>query len=155
LGWVVAEVALLTERPRDAVRAGWQSLSGAEQARAPRHVAKSLLFLGVAQLQAAGGGPAPTAVGVLRRSAVLAEQLRQLPLEWPARAVLGAALAGGAAADVPGSMPCGGGAGAAAREAHECLKHARIAVRTIAADLPPALRGAWLARPDIRAVLAR
>ena len=142
LGWAVAEVALLTGRPGDAVTASRQAVLGAERARAPRHVAKSLLFLGVAQLEAADDGAAPVAVGVLRRSAMLAEELGLLPLVWPARAVLGAALATGATSS------------AAAREAQESLESARAAVRTIAAGLPPALRQAWLTRPDIEALLA-
>ena len=52
LGWVRAEVALLEGRPEDAVSAATEAVDLAEHSGAPRHVAKGLLFLGVAQLEA-------------------------------------------------------------------------------------------------------
>jgi hypothetical protein len=102
----------------------------AEGALAPRHVAKGLLFLGVAQVQA-GDEEAPT---TLRRAATLAESLEALPLVWPARAVLGALLGD----DDP--------------ESARSLAAARSAVLGIAADLPPGVRDSWLARPDVAAL---
>ena len=132
LDWVRAEVALLGERADAAVQAARSALDRAAAAHAPRHVAKSLLFLGVAQLQVSD----PTAVETLQRAAVLAESLGTVPLVWPARAVLGAHLAGG---DPPGSA--------------KHLAAARTAVAAIAAELPVELRTQWLARPDIAELL--
>jgi hypothetical protein len=105
----------------------------AEQAGAPRHVAKGLLFLGVAQVEA---GRPDEAAGVLRRAGLLAESLGTLPLQWPVRAVLGALLA----ADEPD-------------ESARALASARGAVTAIADDLPEPLRAEWLSRPDVEALL--
>jgi tetratricopeptide (TPR) repeat protein len=129
-GWVVAEVALLRERPDVAVSATTASLAIAEESGAPRHVAKSLLFLGVALLQTG----AADAVDHLRRAASLAESLGAAPLIWPTRALLSALIA-----DDP-----------AATEAS--LLSARATVMAIADDLPEPLRTDWLARPDIAAL---
>ncbi|MGZ4664835.1 MAG: hypothetical protein ACXV5Q_07245 [Frankiaceae bacterium] len=150
---MVAEVALLTGRPVDALAASRRSLLASERAGAPRHVAKSLLFLGVAQLEVARDGRSAAAVEVLRRSAMLAEGLGLLPLVWPARAVLGAALTAGLAAGLAAGAD-GSATGASAREAQESLDTARATVVAIAADLPPWLRDAWLRRPDIEALFA-
>ena len=133
LGWVRAEVALLEARPEDAVTAATEAIDLAEQSGAPRHVAKGLLFLGVAQLEAGRPGDA---AGVLRRAGLLAESLGTLPLQWPVRAVLGALLA----ADAP-------------EESAVALESARRAVTAIADDLPEELRAEWLARPDVEALL--
>ncbi len=133
LGWVRAEVALLEERAEDAVQAASEAVDLAEHSGAPRHVAKGLLFLGVAQLEA--GRPAE-AGGVLRRAGLLAESLGTLPLQWPVRAVLGALLA----ADAPD-------------ESARALDSARRAVTAIADDLPEELRAEWLGRPDVEALL--
>jgi hypothetical protein len=130
--WVRAEIALLREDPKTAVDHADAAVERAERARAPRHVAKSLLFLGVAQVQAGLAEGASS----LRRAATLAEGLGALPLVWPSRAVLGALLA----ADDPA-------------ESATSLATARSAVMAIAADLPPALRDDWLARPDLGALL--
>lgn len=128
-GWTRAEVALLADDPAEAVTAAATSVGRAEAARAPRHVAKGLLFQGVAQLQA-GSAEAP---GTLRRAASLAENVGALPVAWQARALLGAVV--------------GGEEGAAS------LAAARSAVLTIAADLTPELRDEWLARPNVSALL--
>jgi hypothetical protein len=134
LSWVQAEVALLTDRPADAVVAAESAVARAERSRAPRHVAKGSLFLGVARLQV---GDAATAAATLRRAATLAEGLGALPLVWPSRAVLGALLA---ETDSPASAAS--------------LTAARAAVHEIASDLPPAVRADWLAKPDVAALLA-
>ena len=131
LDWVRAEVALLDGDVEAALSAASRAVDRAEGARAPRHVAKGLLFLGVAQVQA-GSDEAPT---TLRRAATLAESLEALPLVWPARAVLGALLADADPA-----------------EGARCLAAARSAVLGIAADLPPAVRDAWLGRADVAAL---
>ena len=132
--WVRAEVALLRDRPEDAVRRAGAAVTLAETSGAPRHVAKGLLFEGVAHLQT---GAVDAAESALRRAATLAESLGATPLVWPARAMLGALIAEAHPAE-----------GAAA------LGAARAVVGQIAEDLPEPYRGDWLARPDIAALLA-
>ena len=132
LGWVEAEVALLVGDTGAATRAARAAVDLAETSGAPRHVAKGLLFLGVAQVEA---GSEAVAVTTLRRAALLAEGLGTLPLQWPVRAVLGALLAE-----------------ADAQESSRCLTAARRAVEAIAADLPQSMSSDWLNRPDITAL---
>lgn len=131
--WVRAEVALLTGDPAAAAKAAETAVTLAEASGAPRHVAKSLLFLGVAQVQ--GGDPAEAAA-TLRRAATLSESLGCLPLVWPSRAVLGALL--------EGELP---------QESARNLAGARGTVIAIADDLPEGLRADWLGRPDVAALL--
>jgi len=130
--WARAEVALLADDAREAVAAASAAVERAESARAPRHVAKGLLFQGVAEVQSG----APTATATLRRAATLAEGLQALPVAWQARALLGALLAG-----TPGE------------ESSRSLAAARGTVLTMAGDLPPELRDEWLARPNVSALL--
>lgn len=132
LDWVRAEVALLEGDPEAAVTLASSAVDRAEAARAPRHVAKGLLFQGVAEVQAGE----PEAAATLRRAATLAESLGTLPLIWPSRALLGALLDGTDEA-----------------ESARSLAAARSAVLTIAADLPPSVREEWLSRPDVGALL--
>jgi hypothetical protein len=132
LGWVQAEVALLEGRTDDAVTAASASVEQAERSRAPRHVAKGLLILGLARVSSADD----EAVATLRRAATLAESLGTVPLVWPARALLGALVAD----DDPA-------------ESARSLAAARSAVLSLAADLPPGVRAEWLARPDVAALL--
>ncbi len=132
--WVAAEVALLTGVPADAVAESSAALTLAEASGAPRHVAKSSLFLGVSLAQA---GRVDEARSTLHRAGLLAESLGALPLLWPSRAVLGALL--------EESDPAG---------SHEALGSARATIRTIAAGLDEEMREAWLRRPDVMAVLA-
>lgn len=134
LGWAEAEVALLDGDAERAVTRVRAAVERAEQARAPRHVAKGLLIQGIAELSDAGPG---VAAGSLRRAATLAEQLGALPLLWPSRALLGAVLA-----------EEGDGT-----ESERSLVVARTAVRAVSADLPDDLRTGWLARPDVAALL--
>jgi hypothetical protein len=131
LEWVRAEIAMLGERPADGRAAAVEAVAGAEKARAPRHVAKGLLFQGVAELQSGTGDPAAS----LRRSATLADGLGALPIVWQARALLGALL------------------GTDTEEGARSLAAARNAVLTIAGDLPADLRDEWLARPNVNALL--
>lgn len=131
--WVAAEIALLRDQPADAVQRALSAIQLAEASGAPRHVAKGLLFQGVAEVQT---GDLETAATTLRRAATLAESLGALPLVWPARAVLGALLGE-----------------AVPQEAASSLAAARAAVRQISEDLPPSLAQDWLARPDIAALL--
>lgn len=130
--WVRAEIALLDDDPESAVDAAESAVERAERARAPRHVAKSLLFQGVAQVQ--HGDLAGAAA--LRRAATLAEGLGAVPLVWPSRAVLGALLADSDPAESAASLAA-----------------ARSAVLSIAADLPAELRESWLVRDEIAALL--
>lgn len=131
--WVRAEVALLRDTPILAVEAAAAAVTRAEGSGAPRHVAKGLLFQGVALATA---GDDEQAAATLARAATLAESLGTLPLRWPSRAVLGALLAHSA----PG-------------ESADCLAAARDTVAAIAADLPADLAEGWLARPDVAALL--
>ena len=132
LGWVRAEVALLEGRTDDAASAASSAVDRAEQARAPRHVAKGLLILGLARVSSGDD----EAVITLRRAATLAESLGTIPLVWPARALLGALVAD--------SEPA---------ESARSLAAARSAVLSLAGDLPPGVRAEWLARPDVAALL--
>lgn len=134
IGWVEAEIGLLTGDPDAAVHAAAGAVELAERSGAPRHVAKGLLFLGVSLVEA---GRDQDAVATLRRAALLAESLGTLPLQWPARAVLGALLAD-----------------RACEESARCLDAARGAARAVAAQVPGDLRDGWLARPDVAALLA-
>ncbi|MGB8650705.1 MAG: hypothetical protein WCD35_08580 [Mycobacteriales bacterium] len=136
LDWARAEVAMLEGRTEDAAVHAAEAVQRAEDMRAPRHVAKGLLLLGLAQV--AGG--LDEAVGTLRRSATFAESLGCLPLIWPSRALLGALLAGS-------------GTEADRAECDRSLGAARSAVLAIAGDLPPGVRSEWLGRPDITALL--
>jgi hypothetical protein len=127
---------MLDGRTEDAAVAAAEAVQRAEDSRAPRHVAKGLLLLGLAQVSS---GDDQAAVS-LRRSATFAESLGCLPLVWPSRALLGALLAGED--------------GEAERaESAKSLGAARSAVLAIAGDLPPGVRSEWLARPDIQALL--
>jgi len=130
--WCRAERALLADDPAEAVAAATASVERAEQARAPRHVAKGLLFQGVAELQAGS----PAAAATLRRAATLAEGLGALPVLWQARALLGALLAG-----------------SDTEESARSLAAARSTVLGIAQDLPVELREEWLDRPNVSALL--
>lgn len=137
LGWADAEACLLDGEVDLAVTTAREAIDRAEQARAPRHVAKGLLILGLAQVS---GGQSlygeDDVVVTLRRAATLAESLGALPLVWPARALLGALLM----EDSPA-------------ESDRCLSAARSAVLNLASDLPPGVRAEWLARPDVAALL--
>lgn len=128
LDWIRAEVALAAGAPTVAADHAHDAVAGAETARAPWHLARGLILLGMAQSPAAQ----QEAEHALRRAAVLAEGLAALPLVWPARSALAALLS------------------ARDPEAAEASRAAaRLAVRGIAEGLPPSLRGQWLARPEV------
>ncbi len=135
LGWTRAEVALMHDDPAAAVAAATEAVNRAEEAGAPRHVAKGLLFSGVAYIELSD---LQSATSCLRRAATLAESVGALPLVWPARAVLGALLAQ-----------------TNAMESEAALEAARVAVRRIAEDLPSGTAQAWFARPDVAALLEK
>ena len=133
LDWLRAELALLEDDPVQARAAAERALDAAEGANAPRHVAKSLLFAGVAATER---GQQAAAIDLLARAAVLAEGLGARPLVWPSRGLLGALLAA-----------------SAPEESERSLQTARSVIRAIAEELPPVLAAQWLARRDIRALL--
>jgi tetratricopeptide (TPR) repeat protein len=133
LAWVDAEVALVMGDPTGAADVLHQAIHLAEGSGAPRHVAKGLLLLAVSQVQA---GQLDEAEITLRRAATLAEGLGALPTLWPSRALLGAIL--------EASSPA---------ESAKSLASARSGVIAIADDLPDDLRGVWLDRPDVAALL--
>lgn len=89
LEWVRCEVALLESRPGEAADHAAAALAAAEAATAPRHVAKSLLFVGVAQIES--GDPA-AALPTLRRAAMLSSSMGFQAVAWPIHAVLSALL---------------------------------------------------------------
>ena len=141
LGWVHADLALQNGQPDEAAGHARAAVDRAEQARAPRHVAKGLLYLGLAQVSGGDDGSAEgeedrDAAQTLRRAATLAESLGTVPLVWPARALLGALLE-----DLDPA------------ESARSLAAARSAVLAIAGDLPPGVRAEWLARSDVAALL--
>lgn len=136
LGWVSAELAMLEGRVDEATVLAAEAVDRAERARAPRHVAKGLLILGLAQLSGGDDGPGDEAAQTLRRAATLAESLGTLPLVWPSRALLGALLVDSDAG-----------------ESDRSLAAARAAIVAIAGDLPPGVRAEWLARADVAALL--
>jgi len=133
LAWVEAEVAMVEDDSAAANETLLHAVQLAEVSGAPRHVAKTLLLLAVAQVQA---GDLSLAENTLRRSATLAESLGALPTLWPSRALLGALLEESAPA-----------------ESAKALSAARGGVIAIADDLPDGLRGIWLDRPDVAALL--
>jgi hypothetical protein len=133
LAWVEAEVAMLVGDPHRAAEVLGSAVQLAEGSGAPRHVAKTLLLLAVAHVQA---GELAEAEATLRRSATLAESLGALPTLWPSRALLGALL--------EESSPA---------ESAKSLAAARSGVIAIADDLPDDLRDVWLDRPDVAALL--
>jgi hypothetical protein len=131
--WATAELALLEERPADAVEAAVEAVHRAESAAAPQQVAKGLLFQGVALAQAGD----PGAIEVLLRAASLSEGLGALPVAWPARAVLGTLQEQAGLAE----------------EAAASFAAARRAVEAIAEDLDASARARWLEQPAVAAVL--
>lgn len=132
IGWVAAEVALASNEPQAAIAAVAESVEQAEHVGAPRHVAKSLLFLGAAQ-DAIGDATSRPTVG---RAALLAESLGAMPLVWASRGLLWRWLA----ADNP-------------TEAEANRAAAERAVRSMVADMPAELAAEWLARADVAPLL--
>jgi len=140
-GWVLTEVALLAGDPSAAVEAARSGLAVAEEAAAPRHVAKCLLFLGAFQHVDAGQRSsepdlAVRATATLRKAASAARSVSAAPLCWVAEALL---------------------AEAAARRGDDdqarCHRNAaKAAILQIAGWLSEEDRRLWLGRPDIAAI---
>jgi tetratricopeptide (TPR) repeat protein len=132
MAWVQCEVALLTLDREQAVGRSARALDIAENAAAPRHVAKSLLFLAVSQIEA---GDQEHALPNLRRSIVLSASMGFLAVAWPAHAVLAAVLQ---QSDPPA--------------AHEHFSQASSITRGLGEGLQGALAARWEARADIQAL---
>jgi hypothetical protein len=135
LEWVTTEVRLLGGEPKSAIASARRALTESERAGAPRHVAKSALFLGAALLSRPAGADRREALLHLTRAAALAEGIGALPLVWVSRALVGAVLAP--------SEP---------DRSSASLTAARGAVAAIGAGLSEADRAVWLTRPDIAAL---
>lgn len=126
LAWVRTEIALLGGDPAAASVAARAAVTGATAAGAPRHLAKSLLFAGVARAETG----AADAVPLLRRAAALADRLGCLPVVWPSHLVL-------------------------ARLVPEAAIHRALAgqvLESIAANAPGELVSGWASAPDVRSV---
>lgn len=84
LGWVVAEHAMLRDRPSHAAEAAAASVALARRAGAVRHEAKSLLFLGAAFAQ----GRDDRAASTLAAAETMAVGIGAAPIAAVARALL-------------------------------------------------------------------
>ena len=136
LAWVTAEVGLLGGDPGQTLPGLRAALTTAQLHRAPRHVAKTQLFLGVVLRTAApeDADADEESTHLLAAAAAGAEQLGAWPLVW-------------AIGSVRREWLHETGEQATARQA--AIAAARAAA-IIAADLPTGLREAWLARPDVQ-----
>ncbi|HSP38042.1 MAG TPA: hypothetical protein VLR26_09830 [Frankiaceae bacterium] len=134
LHWVETEVALLAGEIKAASTGARAAVELARTAGAPRHLAKSSMFLGVVQ---ALDGDLPQAASTLRTAADLADRHGLLPLVWPVRAVL---------ATMPGLV-------GDPLEADGHRAAARSAARSIGSGLPPERRRRWEQRDPMAAFL--
>jgi len=130
--WLATEFALVQDDGPAAVDASARAVEAAEAVDAPRHVAKGLLFHGVALVKV---DDHLRAADVLRRSAMLSERVGALPLLWPARGVLGAL--------IQHLHP---------EEAADAFESAKATIQAIAGDLPDSYADDLLRRPDIVAL---
>lgn len=87
--WVGCEIALLRSETVPALGHAQAALTLAEDANAPRHVAKSLLFVAVCQIE---NGELEQAIPNLRRCLMLCAPMDFGAVAWPAHAVLAALL---------------------------------------------------------------
>lgn len=132
LRWVQCEVALLGSDAGAAIDHASQALQHAEIAAAPRHVAKSLLFVAVGQIDA---GEHEKAIPNLRRSLVLSTTMGFNAVAWPTHAVL--------AALVKQTDP---------QVAHDHFVAASEITRELRQGLTGSLAERWDARADIQAL---
>ena len=130
LEWVRAEIALLCGDSSAAFAAGQRAVAGARAAKAQRHVAKSLMFQGVAQV---GVGDLEGASETLGMAATLAEALGVVPLVWPSNLVLARVL-------VDLDRPV---------EAQACEAKVAAALTVIRSHLPQEVGDRWLAREEV------
>lgn len=89
VAWVECEVALMQSRYSEAVTHAARSLAESELANAPRHVAKSLLFLAVSEIE---DGDRDAGLTNLKRSLMLSSSMGLQAVAWPTHAVLAALL---------------------------------------------------------------
>lgn len=99
LNWVSCELSLLDSNPKRAIEFASLAVSEARSANAPRHIAKSLLFLGASYLTAGellSGARNARRNGVrnLRESVEIAEHVGATPLVWPSRVLLASTKSG-------------------------------------------------------------
>ena len=132
--WVAAEIALLTDDGGAALAAADDAVKGTDEARAPRHHAKSLVIRAVA-LQATGDLAA--AAVAARRGLAQAVELGVPPVIWPAGTVL------------RGVLEAGPDTALYPHEAARAGEAARRAVGQIASGLPEDLAATWLSRPGV------
>jgi tetratricopeptide (TPR) repeat protein len=132
LHWVRCEVALLSGEAQEAVGHADAAVAAAEASAAPRHVAKSLLFAGVARIET---GERADALPALRRSLMLSTSMGVLAVAWPAHAVLAAVL--------QQSDPAA---------AHEHFVQASAITTSLRQGLSGTLATRWDERADIRAL---
>jgi tetratricopeptide (TPR) repeat protein len=132
--WVSAEIALLVDDADAALSAAEDAVKGAEEARAPRHHAKSLVFRAVALRSL---GDLAAAAVTARRGLALAVELGIPPVIWPAAVVLREVLE---AAPEAALYP---------HEPARAADAARRAVGRIASGLPDDVAAGWLARPGV------
>lgn len=133
LDWARAEIALAVGDAAVAGTAAAGALALAVANAAPRHQAKSQLFAGLAALSA---GDLPSATAALGACVEQASALGCLPLIWRPAGLLSALSAG--------SDP---------QASAGYLATARSAASSLARATPESLRGTWLARPDVTALL--
>ncbi|MFZ1362861.1 MAG: hypothetical protein WAS05_08000 [Candidatus Nanopelagicales bacterium] len=93
LGWVRCEIGLLTNDHQAAVEGANQAVDIARRANAPRHRAKSLMFLGASHLawsqsKKLKSNHRKTGVAKLRDSVKISDRLGATPLVWPVRLIL-------------------------------------------------------------------
>lgn len=132
LNWVKCEVALLGKDARAATEHASRALNHAELAAAPRHVAKSLLFVAVGQIDA---GQRDLAIPNLRRSLMLSTTMGFNAVAWPTHGVL--------AALVKVSDP---------QASHEHFVAASEITQQLRRGLSGSLAARWDARADIQAL---
>lgn len=123
LGWVEAEVALLTGDGERARSAATGSVTLARVAGMRRHLAKSLLFVGVGESLVGGSGHA-----AVREGLALAEEIGASTLVWPARSVLA-----GLEPDISGQH----------------FRAAAEVISEIAAACPPPIAAEWMRAGDV------
>lgn len=134
LDWVRCEFALLTNDYSPAVAAATSAVAASRVAKAPRHLSKSLMFLGVSYLTWAkakrlGSSERKLGIANLRESIKIAEKIGATPLIWPSRMILAS----------PDS-----GVRASQRKQEQEL--ADLAIRNMLSGMANPMRQNWLAK---------
>lgn len=134
LGWVRCELGLLTGDCAAAVAAAVEAVDIARKAKAPRHRAKGLMFLGVSHLTWAdskkiSGGKRKTGVNKLRESVAIADEIGAIPLVWPVRLILASE-----------------GSGLKDKERAAEQRKAKRAIRTMASGMSGQMAEKWLGK---------